>query len=123
MSNDKLKIYVTSKDDSSKRISLSPIEELSKDIAKIKSKITIEPKNQRQEILGFGGSFTEASSSIYKELDEEKKEEIIESYFGENGNKYSMARTHINSCDFSLGNYAHVEDENDLELKLSLIHI
>jgi glucosylceramidase len=117
MSNDKLKIYVTSKDDSSKRISLSPIEELSKDTAKIKSKITIEPKNQRQEILGFGGSFTEASSSIYKELDEEKKEEIIESYFGENGNKYSMARTHINSCDFSLGNYAHVEDENDLDLK------
>ena len=117
MSNDKLKIYITSKDDSSKRISLSPIEELSKDTAKIKSKITIEPKNQRQEILGFGGSFTEASSSIYKELDEEKKEEIIESYFGENGNKYSMARTHINSCDFSLGNYAHVEDENDLELK------
>ena len=28
-----------------------------------------------------------------------------------------MARTHINSCDFSLGNYAYVEDENDLELK------
>ena len=117
MSNDKLKIYVTSKDDPSKRISLSPIEELSKDTANIKSKITIEPKNQRQEILGFGGSFTEASSSIYKELDKEKKEEIIESYFGKNGNKYSMARTHINSCDFSLGNYAHVEDENDLELK------
>ena len=117
MSNDKLKIYVTSKDDPSKRISLSPIEELSKETANIKSKITIEPKNQRQEILGFGGSFTEASSSIYKELDKEKKEEIIESYFGKNGNKYSMARTHINSCDFSLGNYAHVEDENDLELK------
>ncbi len=117
MSNDKLKIYVTSKDDSSKRISLSPIEELSKDTANIKSKITVEPNNQRQEILGFGGSFTEASSSIYKELDKEKKEEIIESYFGKNGNKYSMARTHINSCDFSLGNYAHVEDENDLELK------
>ncbi len=117
MNKNKLKIFVTSKDDSSKRISLSTIEELSKDKTNIKSKITIEPKNQRQEILGFGGSFTEASSSIYKELDEEKKEEIIDSYFGENGNKYSMARTHINSCDFSLENYAHVEDENDLELK------
>ena len=104
MSNNKLKIFVTSKNNSSKR-------------ANTKSKITIEPKNQRQEILGFGGSFTESSSSIYKELDENKKEEIIESYFGENGNKYSMARTHINSCDFSLGNYAHVEDKNDLELK------
>ena len=117
MNKNKLKIFVTSKDDSSKRISLSTIEELSKDRSNTKSKITIEPKNKRQEILGFGGSFTEASSSIYKELDEDKKEEIIESYFGENGNKYSMARTHINSCDFSLGNYAHVEDENDLELK------
>ena len=117
MNKNKLKIFVTSKEDSSKRISLTTVGELSKDTANIKSKITIEPKNQRQEILGFGGSFTEASSSIYKELDEEKKEEIIESYFGENGNKYSMARTHINSCDFSLGNYAHVEDENDLELK------
>jgi len=117
MNKNKLKIFVTSKDDSSKRISLSTIEELSKDRSDTKSKITIEPKNKRQEILGFGGSFTEASSSIYKELDEDKKEEIIESYFGENGNKYSMARTHINSCDFSLGNYAHVEDKNDLELK------
>ena len=45
MSNDKLKIYVTTKDDSSKRISLSPIEELSKDTANVKSKITIEPNN------------------------------------------------------------------------------
>ena len=117
MNKNKLKIFVTSKSDSSKRISLSTIGELSNDKANIKSKITIEPKNQRQEILGFGGSFTEASSSIYKELGEEKKKEIIQSYFGENGNKYSMARTHINSCDFSLGNYAHVEDKNDLELR------
>ena len=73
MNKNKLKIFVTSKDDSSKRISLSTIEELSKDRSNRKSKITIEPKNKRQEILGFGGSFTEASSSIYKELDEDKK--------------------------------------------------
>ena len=85
MNKNKLKIFVTSKDDSSKRISLSTIEELSKNKANIKSKIIIEHKNQRQEILGFGGSFTEASSSIYKELDKEKKEEIIESYFGKMG--------------------------------------
>ena len=116
MNNNRLKVFITSKD-SSKRISQSTIEELSKDKTNIKAKITVEPKNQRQEILGFGGSFTEASSSIYIDLDSHKKEEIIESYFGESGNKYSMARTHINSCDFSLGNYAHVEDENDLELK------
>ena len=58
MNKNKLKIFVTSKEDSSKRISLTTVGELSKDTANIKSKITIEPKNQRQEILGFGGSFT-----------------------------------------------------------------
>ena len=48
MNKNKLKVFVTSKDNSSKRISLSTIGELSKDKANIKSKITIEPKNQRQ---------------------------------------------------------------------------
>ena len=43
MNKNKLKIFVTSKDDSSKRISLSTIEELSKDRSNTKSIITIEP--------------------------------------------------------------------------------
>ena len=70
----------------------------------------------RQEILGFGGSFTEAAASVYDKLDTEKKEEIIKAYFGEQGNGYSMARTHINSCDFSLGNYSYCDTPGDTEL-------
>ena len=67
-------------------------------------------KNQiRQSILGFGGAFTEASASVYDQLDAGKKSEIIQAYFGDNGNQYNMGRTHINSCDFSLGNYALCE--------------
>ena len=64
MNNGKVKVFKTYKNDSSKRISQSTIEALSKDTANIKSKITVETKNQRQEILGFGGSFTEASSYL-----------------------------------------------------------
>ena len=60
---------------------------------KSQCKITVEPQNKRQQILGFGGSFTEASSSIYKNLSQEKKDELIEAYFGKSGNNYSMART------------------------------
>ena len=33
------------------------------------------------------------------------------------GNGYSLCRTHINSCDFSLGNYAYAETPGDVELK------
>ena len=46
------------------------------------------------------------------ELDTDKKSEIIRAYFGDSGNKYNMGRTHINSCDFSLGNYALCEQED-----------
>ena len=113
--NGNLKFFITSKNSSNRIFPISP-KEIPNKKTNISSKLTIETNKVRQEILGFGGSFTESSSSIYKELDQNKKEEIIEAYFGGSGNKYSMARTHINSCDFSLGNYAHVEKENDPEL-------
>ena len=79
--------------------------------------IKIQKENLKQTILGFGGSFTESSASIYHHLSQTKKNEIIEAYFGETGNNYSIGRTHINSCDFSLENYAHCETPGDIDLK------
>ena len=79
--------------------------------------IKIHKENLKQTVLGFGGSFTESSASIYHNLSQTKKDEIIEAYFGETGNNYSIGRTHINSCDFSLENYAHCETPGDIDLK------
>ena len=79
--------------------------------------IKIHKENLKQTVLGFGGSFTESSASIYHDLSQTKKDEIIEAYFGETGNNYSIGRTHINSCDFSLENYAHCETPGDIDLK------
>jgi len=71
-----------------------------------------------QEIVGFGGAFTEAAAHTLHKLPKEKQTEIIDSYFNPvTGNGYSLCRTHINSCDFSLGNYACVEVDGDTELK------
>ena len=114
--NNNLKIYISSKN-SGERIHPANIGKLTVPEKYVNSKIIINKKLERQTLLGFGGSFTEASSSIYAVLDKNKKEEIIDAYFGESGNKYRMARTHINSCDFSLGNYAHVEAPGDTDLK------
>lgn len=77
--------------------------------------LKVYPKEKRQEILGFGGAFTEASAYTWSKMSEENKTKLLELYFGEKGNGYNFCRTHIQSCDFSLGNRSYVE-ENDTEL-------
>ena len=109
--DNKTAIYLTSKE-SKARIKEIPESELLHD-SHIKSRsIKVDKNLTRQSILGFGGAFTEASASIYNQLDTDKKSEIIQAYFGDSGNQYNMGRTHINSCDFSLGNYALCEQED-----------
>ena len=113
--NQNLSVFKTAKD-SGKRINKIEIEEIIVEEKSGTKTIHVKKEKTRQSILGFGGAFTEASASIYDKLDHEGKREILEAYFSENGNAYTMGRTHINSCDFSLGNYALCETENDIEL-------
>ena len=104
-------IYLTSKE-SKARIKKIPESELLHDSKTESRSIKVDKNLTRQSILGFGGAFTEASASIYDQLETDKKNEIIQAYFGDSGNQYNMGRTHINSCDFSLGNYALCEQED-----------
>jgi glucosylceramidase len=46
----------------------------------------------------------------------ENRNKILEAYFGESGARYSLTRTHMNSSDFSLGNYSYAPVEGDVEL-------
>ena len=112
---DNVSIYISSMN-SEDRVKKIDIDQLKKN-EDIKPFIKVHKETMKQEVLGFGGSFTESSASIYSNLSKDKKEEIIQAYFGETGNNYSMGRTHINSCDFSLENYAHCETTGDVDLK------
>ena len=104
-------IYLTSKDSNCRLEKINERDLAIESNPKFQS-IKLDKDNLKQRILGFGGAFTEASASIYAQLSKSKKSEIIESYFGKNGNQYNMGRTHINSCDFSLSNYALCETED-----------
>ncbi|MBE0674950.1 MAG: glycoside hydrolase family 30 protein [Bacteroidales bacterium] len=79
--------------------------------------ITIRPEESYQKIIGFGGSFTEASATILNRLGKENRNKILEAYFGDSGSRCSLTRTHINSCDFSLGNYSYAQVPGDLTLE------
>ncbi len=78
--------------------------------------IRLLPEKEYQKITGFGGSFTEASASLLNALSPENRSKIIEAYFGDEGAKYSLTRTHMNSCDFSLTNYSYAPIEGDTDL-------
>lgn len=79
--------------------------------------ITIHPRVEYQEIKGFGGAFTEAAAVTLDKLSENNRKKIIELYFDEKeGIGYNFGRVHMNSCDFSLGNYTCV-DEGDETLE------
>jgi len=81
-------------------------------------KVYVDDTKTYQEIEGFGGAFTEAASTTFDKMSADKREEIINAYFNpQTGHGYSLCRTHINSCDFSLGNYAYTEVDGDTELE------
>ena len=79
--------------------------------------IKLIPEDTFQTITGFGGAFTESSAYLLNKLSEENRKKIIDAYFSQEGANYSLTRTHMNSCDFSLSNYSYTPVEGDIELK------
>ena len=79
--------------------------------------IKINPDSTYQTITGIGGSFTESSAYLLNRLSKANRDKILQAYFGEEGARYSLTRTHIASCDFSLNNYTYAPVEGDLTLE------
>ncbi|MDB4086051.1 glycosyl hydrolase family 30 [Flavobacteriaceae bacterium] len=106
-----IKVYETSRD-GNKLTELTDFE-----ILDSISTIKINTNKKYQTITGFGGAFTESSAYLLNQMSNVKREEIINAYFSENGSNYSLTRTHMNSCDFSLSNYSYSPVEGDKNLK------
>ncbi len=79
--------------------------------------LMVNPQRVFQTIEGFGGAFTEAAAVTWQKLGAARREQVLQDYFeARGGHGYSLCRVHMNSCDFSLGNYAHVETPGDVGL-------
>jgi glucosylceramidase len=79
--------------------------------------VNVYPEIEYQTFLGFGGAITEAAGYAFAKLSKHNQERILDCYFSEEGNGYRMVRTHIDSCDFSLGVYSAMTDPEDKEMK------
>ncbi|MDA3851496.1 MAG: chitobiase/beta-hexosaminidase C-terminal domain-containing protein [Spirochaetaceae bacterium] len=75
--------------------------------------VIVQPDNTKQTIDGFGGSFTESSAYILSYLTPVERASLMNAYFGASGADYSLTRTHIASCDFSVeGRYSYTPTED-----------
>ncbi len=79
--------------------------------------VLVDSQHKFQVIEGFGGAFTESAADTFYKLPPETRAEILRAYFDPScGNGYTLCRTPIGSCDFSLSNYAYTEVPGDVEL-------
>jgi glucosylceramidase len=70
-----------------------------------------------QTMLGIGGAITDASAETFARMSPAQQDELIKAYYDpKNGIGYTLARTNMQSCDFSSSSYSYVS-ENDKDLK------
>ncbi|MEO9021875.1 MAG: glycoside hydrolase family 30 protein [Ginsengibacter sp.] len=79
--------------------------------------IFVDPSKTFQTMLGIGGALTDAAAETFFKLPKDKQQEILTAYYSKDkGIGYTLARTHIGSCDFSSGSYTYIQ-EGDSALK------
>jgi glucosylceramidase len=78
---------------------------------------TVNPAVTYQSIVGFGAAFTETSVYNLTRMSAAKQAEILSAYFSPfTGSGYTLCRTTINSCDFSLASYSYDDSPGDYTL-------
>jgi glucosylceramidase len=115
---EKVSVYVTEKTSGQKLAALgeTPFADFGQPV-ETQPCIFIDPTKTFQAVVGIGGALTDASAETFAALSAQKQQELISAYFDkEKGVGYSLARTNIQSCDFSSASYTYMAD-NDAELK------
>ena len=94
--------------------------------------VFVDPHRTFQTMIGIGGALTDAAAETFAKLPAERQQQVIEAYYSaDRGIGYTLARTNINSCDFSSASYTYVTEGDtnlstfniapDLRYKIPLI--
>jgi glucosylceramidase len=80
--------------------------------------IYLEPAKRFQEILGFGGAFTDASCYLLHQMAPDARHAFLSDLYGPSGLKLSVGRTCIGTSDYSTKMYSYDDTpEPDPELQ------
>lgn len=78
--------------------------------------VNLYPEVTFQTFEGFGGAITDAAGSVYAQMNESQKRQLMEAYFAPEKMGYNRVRIHMDSCDFSTGMYEAMSNPEDREL-------
>lgn len=79
--------------------------------------VNLYPQVGYQTIDGFGGAFTDAAGYVFSLVSPRQQEEFLKGYFTKEGLNYTLGRTSVDSCDFSLECYASGDTPGDVSLE------
>lgn len=83
--------------------------------------LNVQINKRLQQVVGFGGSFTDSAALCLMEMPENLKEKALNDYFGPNGLDYSIGRIPIAGTDMSTRAYSYDDlppgVNEDFELK------
>lgn len=73
--------------------------------------VFVDPTKEYQQFEGIGAALTDAAAETFYKMPAAKQQEILTAFFDKtNGIGYTVARTNINSCDFSSDMYTYVQN-------------
>eukprot|EP01065_Artemidia_motanka_P033548 TRINITY_DN40543_c0_g1_i1.p1 TRINITY_DN40543_c0_g1~~TRINITY_DN40543_c0_g1_i1.p1 ORF type:complete len:529 (+),score=174.18 TRINITY_DN40543_c0_g1_i1:61-1587(+) len=79
--------------------------------------VVVDTSTRYQTIEGFGGALTESAAYVVRSMNGTTQQAIFDAYYSEEGHRYTMARTHIASCDFALGYYSYQDVDGEFDMK------
>jgi len=85
--------------------------------------LELNPSIKFQEILGFGGAFTEATCYMFNQLEPSAREQLFHELFHPSEMGFSTGRVCVGSSDYSTKVYSYDDGEADPELtRFSIDH-
>ncbi|XP_044739379.1 lysosomal acid glucosylceramidase-like [Chrysoperla carnea] len=115
----KFLIYTTSKSGLRLKRSYGDVEKLAQSGNDEDDEYLVEllPDIKMQQIVGWGGAFTDSTGINIKSLSEDVQDKLLQSYFAADGIEYNIGRVPIAGTDFSTRAYAYNEVPGDIQLK------
>lgn len=79
--------------------------------------VDLDAATAKQEYLGLGVSFPEASAYLWSKLDDQRKREVMELLWSDKGAALSIGRIHVAASDYSMHLYSYDDTPDDRKLE------